>query len=95
MVDDSFLTPWHAVLYAGAAAFGLTLGLVAARNLARKVPWRNALPGPYLLSLAAAVGFLVAGQLDFVWHESSGSRSRWTRSSRRHTSCSRRAASSR
>ncbi len=68
LVDDTFLTPWHAFLYAGAAAFGLTLGVVATTNLVRGVPWRAALPGPYLVSLAGVIAFLVAGQLDFVWH---------------------------
>ncbi len=72
MVDDTFLTPWHAVLYAGAATFGLTLGLVAARNLARRCPWREALPGPYLVSLGGAIAFVVAGQADFVWHSMFG-----------------------
>jgi hypothetical protein len=67
-VDDTFLTPWHAILYAGAAAFGLTLGVVAARNMRRGIPWRHALPGPYLVSLAAAISFVIAGQFDFVWH---------------------------
>ena len=68
LVDDTFLTPWHAFLYAGAAAFGLTLGLLATRNLIRGAPWRDALPGPYLVSLVGVIAFLIAGQLDFVWH---------------------------
>jgi WD40-like Beta Propeller Repeat len=68
MVDDTFLTPWHAFLYAGAATFGLTLGLLATRNLVRGDPWRSALPGPYLVSLVGAIAFIVAGQFDFVWH---------------------------
>jgi TolB protein len=68
LVDDTFLTPWHAVLYAGATAFGLTLGVFATRNLVRGVPWRAALPGPYLASLLGVIGFLIAGQLDFTWH---------------------------
>ncbi len=71
-VDDTFLTPWHAILYSGAATFGLALGLLAARNIARGVPWRLALPGPYLVSLAGAVLFIVAGQFDFVWHSMFG-----------------------
>ncbi len=67
-VDDTFLTPWHAILYAGAATFLLTLGVVAARNMRRGNPWRQSLPRPYLVSLAGAIGFVLAGQVDFVWH---------------------------
>ena len=72
MVDDTFLTPWHAFLYAGAATFGLTLGILATRNLVRGAPWRSALPGPYMVSLVGAIAFLVAGQFDFVWHSMFG-----------------------
>ncbi len=72
MVDDTFLTPWHAILYAGAATFGLTLGVLATRNLVRGAPWRSALTGPYLVSLIGAIAFLVAGQFDFVWHSMFG-----------------------
>ena len=72
MVDDTFLTPWHAFLYAGAATFGLTLGILATRNLVRGAPWRSALPGPYMVSLIGAIAFLVAGQFDFVWHSMFG-----------------------
>ena len=68
MVDDTFLTPWHAILYAGAVTFGLTLGVPAVRHLVRGAPWRRALPGPYLGVLVGLIGFLFAGQLDFVWH---------------------------
>lgn len=67
-VDDTFLTPWHAVLYAGAMTFGLTLGVVAALNMRRGIPWRLALPRPYLVSLAGVIGFIISGQLDFAWH---------------------------
>lgn len=67
-VDDTFLTPWHAILYSGALTFGLILGTVAARNMGRGIPWRLALPRPYMVSLAGATGFLISGQLDFAWH---------------------------
>jgi Tol biopolymer transport system component len=67
-VDDTFLTPWHAILYSGALTFGLTLGFVAARNMGRGIPWRLALPRPYLVSLAGTIGFVISGQVDFAWH---------------------------
>jgi hypothetical protein len=33
IVDNSFLTPWHALLYSGAAAFGVSLGLIGIRRM--------------------------------------------------------------
>jgi Tol biopolymer transport system component len=67
-VDDTFLTPWHALLYAGAATFGLTLGVIFARNVRRGVPLRRALPRPYLVSLLGALAFVVTGGFDLLWH---------------------------
>jgi WD40 repeat protein len=69
MVDDVFFTPWHAVLYSGALALMLFLGLTMARNLARGYDWRRALPPGYLPSLIGAGIFGVGGALDLVWHE--------------------------
>ncbi len=67
-VDDSFLTPWHAVLYSSVGLETAVLGLFFLRNLLRGYSWRDALPRGYLLSLAGAVLFLVGGGFDFVWH---------------------------
>ncbi len=58
---ESFLTPWHAVLYSGAAA---TFGFFA------WLTWRaRAVPAGYRAGLVAAPLFLVGGALDSVWHK--------------------------
>ena len=67
-VDNTFFTPWHAVLYSGWAACGLFLAGTALRNIARGSRWRQALPPGYGLSLAGAALWLVAGPGDAVWH---------------------------
>jgi hypothetical protein len=68
-VDQSFFTPWHAVLYASMAVNGLVLGGIALRNVLRLgyAPGR-ALPYGYSLALAGVVVFAIAGGLDLVWH---------------------------
>ena len=68
-VDDTFFTPWHALLYTGAASFGVVLGVVAIFGTPRRVPVRNALPGPYRQSFLGAVLFVIGGVLDLAWHE--------------------------
>ena len=68
-VDDTFFTPWHLVLYSGAASFGVVLGLLAILGQPRGVPIRDALPGPYRMSFVGAVLFVVGGVLDLAWHE--------------------------
>jgi hypothetical protein len=67
-VDDSFFTPWHAVLYSGFAA---SLGFLAWqqwRNVNKGFAWRRALPQGYFLSLVGAVIFGMGGAGDMVWH---------------------------
>lgn len=68
-VDQSFFTPWHAVLYGAMALNGIVLGIVMARNvLQKKYPWRHALPLGYGLSLVGVIAFAVGGVLDLGWH---------------------------
>jgi Tol biopolymer transport system component len=71
-VDDTFFTPWHGVLYSGAAAFGVVLGLVAVFGTPRGVPIRDALPVPYRMSFLGAVLFAIGGLFDLAWHEMFG-----------------------
>jgi hypothetical protein len=66
-VDDSFFTPWHAVLYAGWALNGMFFAIAAWRG--RAAGWRNALPAGYVASLAGAVIFGLGGIGDLLWHE--------------------------
>lgn len=68
-VDESFFTPWHAILYAAAGLFG---GVLLALTLSRRrevATIREAVPQGYEYSLLGAGLFLVAGLGDLVWHE--------------------------
>jgi Tol biopolymer transport system component len=67
-VDDSFFTPWHALLYLGAASFGVVLAGAAIFGTPRRVPIRDVLPAPYRASFIGAVLFAIGGLLDLVWH---------------------------
>ena len=67
-VDESFFTPWHAILYAGALLHGVVLLPVAVRGRSQGLPLRQALPRGYGLSLVGAGLFLVAGVIDLGWH---------------------------
>ncbi len=63
-VDESFFTPWHAVLYSGHAALLLALAVSWVRN--------RALPHGYGLSMVGAVLYVFAGIGDFLWHDAFG-----------------------
>lgn len=67
-VDDSFFTPWHAVLYSGHLAVTIFLAASMGRNVLRGYTWRKALPAGYGLSLLGAVLFGIAGVGDLIWH---------------------------
>jgi hypothetical protein len=68
-VDQSFFTPWHAVLYGAMALNGIVLGIVMARNVLRNgYPWWRALPAGYGLSLIGVIAFAIGGVLDLAWH---------------------------
>jgi Tol biopolymer transport system component len=68
-VDQSFFTPWHAVLYGAMALNGIVLGIVMANNVLRRgYPWRRALPEGYGLSLVGVISFAICGALDLAWH---------------------------
>ena len=67
-VDDTFFTPWHALLYSGAASFGVVLGAAAILGRPRSVPIRDTLAPPYRLALLGSVLFAVGGLIDLAWH---------------------------
>jgi hypothetical protein len=67
-VDDTFLTPWHAVLYSGFFAMAALLLGTAAWRLTRGARWRDALPDGYALSLAGVALWFVGGPFDLAWH---------------------------
>ena len=66
--DNTFFTPWHAVLYSMLAVIGVFLSLVAWRAWKRGVPWYNSLPPGYGLSLVGVVLFAAGGVADLIWH---------------------------
>src|SRR5688572_33477037 len=67
-VDETFLTPWHAVLYSGYLALAGLLAGRAGRGIARGSSWRSALPDGYGLALAGAALWVIGGPLDAAWH---------------------------
>lgn len=71
-VDNTFFTPWHAVLYSGFASVGLLLAAAQMRNVFRGYRWTHALPSGYLPSLFGVILFGFGGGFDFWWHETFG-----------------------
>jgi hypothetical protein len=69
---ESFVTPWHAVLYSGMLAILLFLSVTALRNQARGRPIVEALPDGYGLSLVGCILFGIGGVIDFFWHRAYG-----------------------
>jgi Tol biopolymer transport system component len=68
-VDQSFLTPWHALLYGSVAVNGLVLLVAGIRGLRQGYSFRNALPTGYWTAALGVVLFLIAGGFDGVWHQ--------------------------
>src|SRR5438552_1431122 len=67
-VDDTFFTPWHAVLYSGFLAMALLLIGRAAWGFRRAGGWRDAMPRGYGLGLVGVGCWFVGGPFDSVWH---------------------------
>lgn len=65
---ESFLTPWHAVLYTGMLSVFIVLAVVQMRNLSKGYGLTNALPIGYGLSFIGAGLFVLGGVFDFGWH---------------------------
>jgi len=66
--DNTFFTPWHAVLYSMLAAVGVFLSITAWRAWRRGAPWWQRLPAGYGLSLVGVALFALGGVADLVWH---------------------------
>ena len=64
-VDDSFFTPWHALLYGAVGFAGLVLIISHFRNVNAGHRWTKALPAGYTLSL---IGFFAFGAGGGVRH---------------------------
>jgi hypothetical protein len=68
-VDDTFFTPWHAVLYAGYLITAAYLVATLLRHRVRGHAWRQALPPGYAPSLLGTALWLPTGLGDLAWHE--------------------------
>ena len=71
-VDNSFFTPWHAILYSAYGVAALTLIVLHFRNVGGGYHWRRALPRGYMPALFGAFAFALAGLGDLLWHETFG-----------------------
>jgi len=68
LVDQTFFTPWHALLYAAYLACALVLLGAVIINRRHSQSWRTAIPPGYELALLGVPLFLVAAEGDLVWH---------------------------
>src|SRR2546427_10526047 len=66
--DNTFFTPWHAVLYAAMAVVGIFLGAPALRARQRGAAWRQTPPPGYGLSRIGVGLFAGGGGADLIWH---------------------------
>jgi hypothetical protein len=70
---ESFLTPWHAVFYAGFTASALWLAVMSRRRAPGVVDWRlSSLPAGYEGARSGLVLFALGGLGDAVWHTAFG-----------------------
>jgi hypothetical protein len=67
-VDQTFFTPWHAVLYAAYFACALVLLGAVLINRRHSQSWRTAVPPGYELAVLGVPLFLASGEGDLIWH---------------------------
>ena len=68
-VDDTFFTPWHAVLYSGYLLVAAYLFAHLVRNHRRGWSWLEALPPGYDWSWVGILLWIPGGLADLLWHE--------------------------
>ena len=66
--DNTFFTPWHAVLYSMLVVVGVFLSIAAWRSWKGGARWYRSLPPGYGLSLLGVAIFAVGGVADLIWH---------------------------
>jgi hypothetical protein len=71
-VDQSFLTPWHALLYASVAVNGLVLLAAGVAGLRKGHAFRNALAPGYWPAAIGVILFVLGGGFDAWWHTQFG-----------------------
>ena len=67
-VDQSFFTPWHAILYSGWAVTALFLVITALVHHHDGASWRESVPTGYFPALIGAGLFGIGGLSDMAWH---------------------------
>ncbi len=65
---ETFITPWHGVLYSGFFASSVYIIAATFRNQLRGYPFRMAVPAGYGLSLLGTAIFALGGLGDMAWH---------------------------
>jgi hypothetical protein len=65
---ESFMSPWHGLLYSGVLLSGFVLVAAYVRHFRLGYHWRRALPPHYFAALGGFFIFGVSGLLDFAWH---------------------------
>lgn len=68
LVDQSFFTPWHAIMYSCMVVNGIVLGVMGLINLRRGYTFRRGLPYGYWTSLIGVIVFATGGVFDLFWH---------------------------
>lgn len=68
LVDQSFLTPWHAIMYGCMALSGIVLAITGVRNLKRGYAFLRGLPFGYWTAAIGVLVFITGGIFDSVWH---------------------------
>jgi hypothetical protein len=68
LVDQTFFTPWHALLYGAYFACALVLLGAVIINRRHTQSWRTAIPPGYELALLGVPLFLAAAEGDLLWH---------------------------
>lgn len=66
---ESFLSPWHAVLYSGFTAAALWAARIAWRRRNPERPVLETMPPGHLVSLVGFALFGIGGVGDLIWHE--------------------------
>ncbi|MFN8528479.1 MAG: hypothetical protein U0670_07700 [Anaerolineae bacterium] len=72
MVDDTFFTPYHALMYSSILFTGIFLGYHQLRNTAKGYAFTRALPRGFRLSLIGVGLFFIGGGFDLWWHTTFG-----------------------
>jgi hypothetical protein len=72
LVDESFFTPYHAIMYGAFALLGLALVGMHLYNVSRGYAFAQAVPAGLQLSLVGVLLFGVGGGLDMLWHSAFG-----------------------